>query len=72
MVRLLHCLVVVFYLLSLPPQHPDGNLDDGSSIVVPPDGGHFNHPGQVLRVVAGGCEDDPEDLCRLKVLTSVS
>ena len=64
--------MVVSSVLSLPPQHPDGDLDDGSSVEVPLDGGHFNHPGQVLGLVAGGSEDDPEGLCMLKVLTSVS
>ena len=64
--------MVVSSVLSLPPQHPDSDLGDGSSVVVPLDGGHFNHPSQVRSVVAGGSEDDPEGLCRLKMLTSVS
>ena len=72
MVRLFQCLVVVSSVLSLQPQHPDGDLDDGNSVVVPMVGGHFNHPGQVLGVVADGSEEDPEGLCLLKVLTSVS
>ena len=71
-VHLFHCLVVVSSGLSLPSWHLDGDLNDCSSVVVPLDGGHLNHPGQVIGMVAGGSEYDPKGLCGLKVLMSVS
>ena len=50
---------MISFSLSLPPQSSCGSLDDGDSVIVPLDGGHGDHPGQVLGVVAGGGEDDP-------------
>ena len=61
-VRLFHFLVVVSSGLSLPPRHLDGDLDDCSSVIVPLDGGHFNHPVQIISEVTGGGEGDPEGL----------
>ena len=61
-VHLFHCLVVVSSGLSLPPRHLDGDLDDCSSVIVPLDGGHFNHPVQIISEVTGGGEGDPEGL----------
>ena len=49
-VRLFHCLLVVSSVLSLPPQHHDGD-PDGNSVVVSLDGGHFNHPVRSRRPV---------------------
>jgi hypothetical protein len=47
-------------VLSLPPQHPNGDLDDYSSVVV----AH----SEVFSVVVGDLEVDPGDLLLLCLL----
>jgi hypothetical protein len=58
-VRMIHLLVVISLSLSLPPQLYRSGLDEGVGVVVPLDGGHGDHPGQVLGAVADGGEEEP-------------
>jgi hypothetical protein len=50
--------VVMSPSLSLPPQSSRCSLDRGDNVVVPLGGGHGDHLGQVLGVVAGDGEDE--------------
>ena len=55
-------LLLLFFLVamcSLPTKLFCVNLDEGGDVAVPLEGGHGNHPGLVLGVVAGGGEDGP-------------
>ena len=63
-VRMIHLLVAIHLLYLSHPSRPSDILGGSDSVMIP--------LGQVLGVVAGGSEDDPEGLCRLKVLTNVS
>ena len=51
-----------------PTPHPNCDLDDNNSVVVPQHGGHSNHSSQVFIVVVEGHQDDAEDLELLYLL----
>ena len=50
-------MILSLVALSLPPQLSHSGLNGGDSVVVPLDGGHVNHLGKVLGIVA----DDGKD-----------
>ena len=60
---MIHFLVVMSSVLSLPPHFSSGNLNKGNVIVKPLGEGHDVPLVEGLGVVDGGGEDDPEGLC---------
>ena len=57
--RMIHFLVVILCFYLSCPSRTCGGLDGVGSVVALLDGGHSNHPSQVLGVVAAGGEDGP-------------